>query len=132
MTKLTEKAGAPSILSRGLQINGDIRSSGILEIEGKAKGTIQGTSVVIRENGIVEGSIEADSLSIYGSFQGDIKSEVIHVFRKAKIMGNIEYNSISVEDGASIEGNFKKMEAKTAKIANENQVAAKIIASLKK
>lgn len=129
MTKLINKNETPSILSRGFQIDGDIKSSVTLEIEGKTKGKIKGTLVIIREFGVVEGSIEADSLSIYGCFSGDIKADIINVFKKAKVIGNIKYNTICVEDGASIDGQFKKIDYKANianKIANENQFISKV------
>ena len=77
MTKLVSRSEIPSILSKTFQVIGDIKSSGVLEIEGKVKGTIKGVLVIIRENGIVDGFVESESLSIYGCFNGDIKSNII-------------------------------------------------------
>ena len=132
---MTEKSETPSILSKNFQIQGDIKSSGILEIEGKAKGTIKGNLVVIREDGQVEGKIDADILNIHGAFNGDIKANKINIFKKARIIGNIEYKSLSVEDGAYIDGQFKRIstninEKTNIKVANENQSDDKI--SIKK
>ncbi len=54
-------------------------------------------------------------------FSGDIKANNINIFKNAEINGNIEYDSLSVEDGASIDGQFKKISEKSAlKAANEN------------
>lgn len=98
----------PSILSRDLTVEGEINSAGVLEIEGKVKGTIKGNLIIIREEGMVDGHIEADSINIRGKFKGDMKARNISIFKKAKVTGNIEYNSLSVEDGAYIEGQFKQ------------------------
>lgn len=99
----------PSILSKEIFVEGQINSPGIIEIEGKVKGSIVGNSVIIREDGFVEGKIEVDSISIRGKFEGDLKAKNISVFKKARITGNIEYQSLSVEDGAYIDGQFKKL-----------------------
>ncbi len=100
----------PTILARDLKIEGEILSSGLVEIEGKIKGTIKGNSVILREEGFVEGTIIAETLNIKGSFEGTIKAQNINIASKAKVTGNIEYGSLSVEDGASIDGQFKRLE----------------------
>lgn len=108
----------PSILSKDSKIEGQIDNSGVLEIEGKIKGSITGNYVVIREGGYVDGQIDVDSVSIHGKFKGDVKAKNVSIFKKAKIIGNIEYQSLSVEDGACIEGQFKQITTKN--IANND------------
>lgn len=99
----------PTIMSRDLRIEGEVSSFGILEIEGSVKGTINGNTVILRENGFVEGTITAESLSIRGTFEGTIKAKNLNISSKAKLLGNVEYDNISVEDGACIDGQFKKI-----------------------
>lgn len=130
---IINKSDTPSILSKNFHMKGDIKSSGVLEIEGQSKGTIKGNLVIIREDGLVEGKINSESVSIHGSFNGDIKAKNINIFKKAKIIGNIEYESLSVEDGAYIDGQFKRMASATtasaSKVANENKSNIKAKAS---
>jgi cytoskeletal protein CcmA (bactofilin family) len=102
----------PSIISKDTKIEGQVTSSGVIEIEGHIKGQINSNSIVIREEGLVEGEIFADSINIRGNFDGTIKARNINVFNKAKITGTIEYQSLSVEDGASIDGQFKQISSK--------------------
>jgi cytoskeletal protein CcmA (bactofilin family) len=102
----------PSIIAKDTNIDGDIKSSGVIEIEGKITGKINSNSVIIREDGLVEGEIIADSINIRGKFIGNIKSRTINIFSKAKIKGTIEYQSLSVEDGACIDGQFKQLAEK--------------------
>lgn len=99
----------PTILARDLKVEGEINSSGLLEIEGMIKGKIVGNSVILREEGFVEGEIFAESLSLRGHFEGKIKAAHLNISSKAKVHGEIEYESMSVEDGACIDGNFKKI-----------------------
>jgi len=99
----------PTIFAKDLSIEGNISSSGLIEIEGKVKGAIKGNSVIIREGGFVDGEIFAETLSIKGNFEGDIKAKNINISSKAKLIGNIEYQSLSVEDGACIDGKFKQV-----------------------
>lgn len=104
----------PTIISRDLKIEGDIVGSGIIEIEGSIKGVINGNSVVLREDGKIEGTIIAESLNLRGKFNGIIKAKNISISSKAKVQGDIEYESLSVDDGAYIDGNFKKLVAATS------------------
>ena len=99
----------PSIIAKDSRIEGEVYSSGSIEIEGYIKGHIKANSVIIREDGSVEGEISSDSVNIHGNFNGNIKAKNINVFSNAKINGSIEYYSLSVEDGASISGQFKQL-----------------------
>jgi len=99
----------PTIIARDLKIEGEITSTGLVEIEGTIKGNINGNSVILREDGFVEGVIVAESLSIRGRFEGTIKAQHLEVSGTANILGTIEYGTLSVEDGACIDGQFKKI-----------------------
>ena len=102
----------PSILSNSLKVRGDLISSGMIEIEGLIDGNISSNSVILREDAQVEGEIIAESVIIKGSFRGNIRAKNISISSKAKVFGAIEYMCLAVEDGASIEGQFKKFEVK--------------------
>ena len=99
----------PSVLSKNFNVEGDIKCAGILEIEGKIKGTVNGQCVIIRENGSIEGKVNVESITIRGNFTGDMVAKSISITKKAKVIGNIEYNSLSVEDGACVDGQFKRV-----------------------
>lgn len=99
----------PTILAKDLKIEGDVFSAGLIEIEGFVKGNIKGNSVIIREGGNMEGELMAESLSVKGKFSGTIRAKNINISSKAKITGVVEYCSLSVEDGACIDGQFKQV-----------------------
>lgn len=99
----------PTIIARDLKIEGEISSAGLIEIEGNIKGVINGNSVILREEGFVEGTIIAESLSLRGKFEGTIRAKSISISSKARVHGDIEYESLCVEDGACIDGQFKRL-----------------------
>jgi cytoskeletal protein CcmA (bactofilin family) len=99
----------PTIIARDLKIEGTIVGTGIIEIEGTIKGTINGNSVILREDGVIEGEVMAESLSLRGRFNGTIRAKNISITSKARVTGLIEYGSLSVEDGAFIDGQFKQI-----------------------
>ena len=98
----------PSIIASNLNIEGIINSAGTIEIEGHIKGSIVGNCISIRETGKVEGEISANQVSIRGKFTGNIKAKNLNIFNKAEVFGEIAYQNLTVEDGASIDGQFKK------------------------
>jgi cytoskeletal protein CcmA (bactofilin family) len=98
----------PTILSRDLKIEGQILGSGLIEIEGNVKGIIKGNSVILLETGTIEGEVIAESFSIRGIFQGTIRAQHVNISCKAQVTGSIEYNMLSIEDGASVDAKFKK------------------------
>ena len=98
----------PSIIASNLSIEGIINSTGTIEIEGYIKGNIIGNSISIRETGKVEGEISANQVNIRGKFTGNIKAKNLNIFSKAEVFGEIAYQNLTVEDGASIDGQFKK------------------------
>ncbi len=105
----TNFKATPTILARDLQIEGTLTSTGLIEIEGHINGTIKGNSVIIREAGSMEGELFAESLNIRGSFEGNIRAKSINISSKAKLTGIVEYQTMSVEDGACIDGKFKQV-----------------------
>ncbi len=111
MSKKMEKISKsnPTIISCDLVIEGEVKSDGLIEIEGTIKGTVRGKSVIIREKGSVTGDISCESLQLKGRLEGEIQSKSITVFNKGFLKGNIQYDTLSVEDGALIDGQFKKI-----------------------
>jgi cytoskeletal protein CcmA (bactofilin family) len=102
----------PTIIAKDLKIEGQISGSNVIEIEGNIIGAIRGNSVVVHEEGNIEGEIIAESLTIRGKFNGTIRAKNINIASKAHITGYIEYGYLSVEDGAFIDGQFKQLSAK--------------------
>jgi len=99
----------PTIISKDLKIQGELFSGGIIEIQGTINGTINGNSVILREEGVITGAVFAENLSIRGRFEGNIRAKYISISSKARVRGEVEYEALTVEDGANIDGYFKKI-----------------------
>lgn len=106
---LSNFKSTPTIISKDLKIQGELYSGGIIEIQGAINGTINGNSVILREDGTVTGAVFAENFNIRGRFEGNIKAKFINISSKAKVRGEVEYETLSVEDGANIDGYFKKI-----------------------
>lgn len=106
---LSNFKSTPTIISKDLKIQGELFSGGIIEIQGAINGTINGNSVILREDGVITGTVFAENLNIRGRFEGNIKAKYISISGKARVRGEVEYETLSVEDGANIDGYFKKI-----------------------
>ena len=88
----------PTIIAKDLKIEGQIISSGLIEIEGTVIGNIKGNSVILLQSGVIEGEVEAESFSVRGKFLGTIKAKSVNIGHKAQVSGTIEYSLLSVEE----------------------------------
>ena len=109
----------PSIISKDLLVKGELVGDGILEVEGKILGNVDGGIVTIRESAFIEGDLIADTVNIRGCCEGLVRARIVNVFCNAKITGTVEYTSLSVEDGALIDGQLKRVAIKEKKIKGE-------------
>ncbi len=111
MAKKTDRISksTPTIISPDLVIEGDIQSRGIIEIQGSIKGTVKGNSIIIREEGSVSGNVHCENLQLKGKIEGEVHAKSINIYGKGFLKGDIEYGILSVEDGALIDGQFKKV-----------------------
>ena len=59
-------SGAPSLLSAGMQVTGDIASDGEVQIDGNLSGDIRCAKLTIGETGRINGSVIADDCRVHG------------------------------------------------------------------
>jgi cytoskeletal protein CcmA (bactofilin family) len=103
------KKTAPSVISTGTNILGNIISDGAIDIDGRLEGNVKGEQVTVRSNGKISGDIVAHSVHIYGEVHGIIRAHDVHLYATANVSGVIVHHSMSVEEGAFIEAKFKRV-----------------------
>ena len=92
------------------QVEGDLRSSGSLDVAGLINGSIFVSEIIITEAGSVRGSIEATNIEINGHVEGKISADVVIVGKNAVIKGDIFFkNTLKTEEGADIDGYIKRV-----------------------
>lgn len=103
------KKVAPSIIVSDLDIAGNLSSDGIIEIGGKVRGDIKSNIVVIRKEAIINGTISANTVMVYGNVRGPINAKEIKLYSTANVVGKIEYEKMSMEIGALFNGECIKI-----------------------
>ena len=92
-----------------MQLEGDLRSAGAIDVAGLIKGSIFVSDLTIAETGSVRGSIEATSIEINGHVEGKISADVVIIGKNAVIKGDIFFNkTLKTEEGADIDGYIKR------------------------
>ncbi len=117
----SKASGVPSIISPDLKIVGDLKSNGDIQIDGTIEGDINSRLLTVGERAIVEGCIVADTVRISGTVKGQIKARMVHLDTGARVTGDLTHETLTMEAGALLEGQVKRMEpsstAAAAKIA---------------
>jgi cytoskeletal protein CcmA (bactofilin family) len=98
-----------SFLGETMQLDGDLRSAGAIDVAGLVNGNIFVSDMTITETGSVRGSIEAGSIEINGHIEGKISADVIIIGKNAVIKGDVFFkNTLKTEEGADIDGYIKR------------------------
>ena len=108
-TKTLNHSGR-SYVGETLQIEGDLRTSGSLDIAGLVNGNIYVSDVNITETGSIRGTLEASRIEINGHIQGKIIADEVVIGRSAVIKGDVYFkNTLKTEEGADIDGYIKRI-----------------------
>tara|TARA_B110000046_G_C12821680_1_gene325691 strand:- start:336 stop:740 length:405 start_codon:yes stop_codon:yes gene_type:complete len=98
--------GAHNQIAKGTQIQGDIKTEGVLRVDGTLKGSIESTGkVVVGPSGSVEGSVICASANIAGYVKAKVQvKELMHLQASAKLHGDITVGKLAIEPGATFSG----------------------------
>jgi cytoskeletal protein CcmA (bactofilin family) len=108
-TKTLNHSGR-SYVGETLQLEGDLRTSGNLDIAGLINGNVYVSEVTVTETGSIRGSVEATKIEINGHIQGKIIADAIVIGRNAVIKGDVYFkNTLKTEEGADIDGYIKRI-----------------------
>src|SRR5215468_10914897 len=101
---------APSIISRDLQIKGDLVCDGDIQIDGKVEGDVKSRSITVGEGADVRGSISSDSIRVCGSVNGQVKGQSVVLAKTARLIGDVVHQTLAVEPGAFFEGQCRRID----------------------
>ena len=108
-TKTLNHSGR-SHIGETLQIEGDVRSSGSIDVSGLINGNIFVSEMTINETGSVRGALEATSIEVNGHVEGKISADTIIIGKNAVIKGDVFFKStLKTEEGADIDGYIKRV-----------------------
>ena len=92
-----------------MQLEGDLRTSGAIDVAGLINGNIFVSDMTITETGSIRGLVEATTIEVYGHVEGKITADTVILGKTAVIKGDIFFkNSLKTEEGADIDGYIKR------------------------
>ncbi len=118
-----------SLVGEGMVVQGDIRFSEGLRIDGEVFGDVlaQGEArsiLVISDNARVHGKVLASHVIINGEVKGPVHaSELLELQPKARVEGDVRYDILEMHPGALLEGELKSLKSAdkpTLKLAASN------------
>jgi cytoskeletal protein CcmA (bactofilin family) len=105
--KKSEKQLWNAFFASSVEIEGSLRFTGLLNIDGRLKGAIIAKGMLVTGTSAhVEGDIYVENLVLSGSVIGNIHATgEVHLNQTAVVKGNINYHTLSIVPGAVHEGN---------------------------
>ena len=112
-----KKAQPPikSLIAQGSRIEGNMKYTEGLRIDGEVFGDIRATSeqpsiLVISQAAVVQGEIHADHVIINGTVRGPVNAkELLELQPKARIEGDVCYKALEMHQGAIISGQLRPL-----------------------
>ena len=98
----------PSIISADMNILGNMVSDGTVDIDGRIEGNVRAHHITVREGGKIHGDLHADIAQVYGQVHGVVRAREVHLYASCHVEGTIMHETLSVEDGAFVDGKFKR------------------------
>ena len=74
-----------SYIGETMQLEGDLRSAGSIDVAGLINGNVFISDMIISETGSIRGTVEAGSIEINGHVEGKISADVVIVGKSAVI-----------------------------------------------
>jgi len=115
-----------SVIGKGTEFEGTIRTKETIRVEGFVKGDIisEGT-VIVGNGGNVDGVIKAANILIGGEVHGELyASEKIEANSSGRIYGNIHTKGLIVDEKALFQGTCEMTGREEAKASKEPEAAA--------
>jgi cytoskeletal protein CcmA (bactofilin family) len=106
-----------SVLGADVAIKGNVEASADLHVDGTVEGDLTCTSLVQGESSLIEGSITSDTARVAGTIKGTITVRELVILKSARIDGDVHYETLTIEQGANVNGRFAPDAAKGAKPA---------------
>jgi len=119
-----------SYIGETMQLEGDLRTSGSIDVAGLINGNIFVSEMTVAETGSIRGSVEATAVEINGHIAGKISADTVIVGKTAVVKGDIFFkNTLKTEEGADIDGYIKR--ANKGKSDTEEDIAIEEIVERK-
>ena len=111
-----------SIIDKELTIDGTVSTTGMLIVKGILKGTVIGKNVVIAEEGSVFANAKVASITIGGTFEGEVRAlKELILLSTGKCTGKVVCKDLVIETGGILNAQVTCLSAKDAGMDIQNK-----------
>jgi len=103
-----------SVIGADVVIKGNIEASADLHVDGTVEGDIACASLVQGQGSLIQGAITAESARLAGTVKGTVIARELVILKSARIEGDVQYDALTIEHGATVDGRFAPGGAKSA------------------
>ncbi len=125
MIKRSKSGAAPAshidtLIGAHARFNGELDFEGTVRIDGSFEGNIRSSqdgTLIVSESAEIRGEVDVPNLLLHGTIRGNVRaSKSIQVGPKGMLNGDLQYATLSLAEGAAINGRCTRIE-ETAKAA---------------
>jgi len=103
--QLPKQDAQTTIITEGATLNGEMKLSCNLYVDGEFEGVVHSTSTVtIGKNGRIKGDIKAEKIMVQGLIDGSLDCERLEILSSGKVHGKILTSELVVEAQAEFSG----------------------------
>ena len=111
-----------TIIGLGFTITGELKGKAVIRIDGTVIGNVNVEGgIVLGEKGMIKGDIQTASAIIYGTVNGNVKTQNLEIKKTGEVNGDIKTDAIEIELGAQYNGKLEMHQLSKA----EDKVAVK-------
>jgi len=98
-------AGSTIAIERNSKFSGQLKFSGAIAIDGQVEGELVAERIVVHEGGVVNATVEGNTVIIAGTVKGDILARnELEILPSGVVNGSITSPTINVRRGGRVEG----------------------------
>jgi len=105
------KGATFSVIGADVVITGDLRATVDLHIDGRIEGDVACATLVQGEGSHIVGAIQADQARLAGTVEGTLTVKTLVIEARARIKGDVSYESLSMAVGAEVDGRLTHINA---------------------
>ncbi len=96
-----------SIIASDVEIIGNLAAKVDIHVDGSVQGDIACGALVQGSDSKIAGKIIAEQARLAGTVDGSIEARDLIIEASAHISGDIQYETLTIEQGSKVEGKFK-------------------------
>ena len=100
-----------SFIGPEVVVSGDIATDSQLHVDGRIEGNVKCAQLIQGMQGVIAGNIDADEARLAGTVEGVVVARTLFVEASARIMGDVAYETLSIDAGAQIDGRLARRAA---------------------